>query len=397
MKYIFCLLISCTTLFSQTWTQLTDLPGAARDDGFGSVNNGAAYFGTGSNGSFIENSFYKLDLSTNTWTTLTSMPAASNRQYASAFAFSNYIFVAGGLGNAGAVFSDTYRYDIAAGTWSLVAPKPGNAVWGASSFTLGSKGYLVGGKFTNSVGSDEVWEYDMIANTWLQKSNFPFGARWRAAASVLNNVPYLVFGLDNTGTGAFRKEMYKYLPGTDTWVKLADFPQPYKGRIYSAMQALNNKLVIFGGYDTLGTFFNDCWFFDETNGFVQGPSMPATVRKGGMSAALGNKFYYTCGISGSNIRLKETWMLDVPVGIKENFKGELFSVYPNPCSGTLSIKQTNEHQIQAIELSEATGKKIFIKEKVQGQIDLSFLSPGMYFLRITNSEGASEVKKIIKD
>lgn len=397
MKLLFSFILSFNFLSAQTWSQLPDFTGTERDDGVAAVINNKAYVGTGlKNGTGIGNDFCRLDLSTNTWTTISSMPVNTNRQYAAAFTYSNYLFVSGGLGNAGAVFNDTYRYDVTTDTWTAVVSKPGSAVWGASSFTLNNKAYLTGGKFTNGAVSNEVWEYDMITNVWTQKNNFVFGGRWRASAAVLNSVAYLIFGLDNNGTGSYRKEIYKYNPSGDSWSKIADFPQA-KGRAYTAMQALQNKLVIFGGHDTSGTYFNDCWFFDETNGFVQGPAMPSFARKGGMSFSQGNKFYYTCGINVSNTRLKETWLLELPVGIAENSTSKDFFLYPNPCRDIITILN-NRHLEFKIELYNLIGEKISLNELTDNLIlNLSSLPKGIYFLKIVQQDSKVEFKKIIKE
>lgn len=397
MRLILFFLLAANLCNSQTWFQLADLPGPQRDDGTGAVINNECYYGTGSNGSSLENSFYKLNLSTNSWSTIAVMPSGSNRQYASAFTYSNYLFVSGGLGNAGAVFSDTYRYDTSINTWTTAAPKPGNAVWGAVSFTLGSKAYIFGGKYANSVGSSEVWEYDMLLNSWTQKNNFPFGARWRAAAAVLTNTAYVIFGLDNTGTGAFRKEIYKYIQVTDSWLKVADFPQPNSGRIYSSMQALNNKLIIFGGLDSLNNYYNDSWFFDEINGFVQGPSLPSFGRKGGTSCAMGNKFYYFCGINSGNSRLKETWLLDLSVGIEKTAEDNTFYISPNPCGNWLTIHSNAPLKQYYFELCDLTGSKIQSGEMSDNKIDISQYSKGIYFIKILQGQTIIGVKKFIKD
>lgn len=398
MKLLFYVLLLPCLIHSQTWTQLTDFSGNERDDGVAVVINNMAYVGTGlANGTGISNDFHRLNLSTNTWSLIAAMPVGTNRQYASAFTYSNYLFVTCGITNGNVVLNDTYRYDVAANTWTTGASKPGSAVWGACSFILNNKAFISGGKFSNGNVSDEVWEYDMALNTWTQKNNFPFGGRWRASAAVLNTTPYMIFGLDNNGSGSYRKEIYKYSQATDVWTKVADFPQPNKGRVYTAMQALNNKLVIFGGHDSTGLYFNDVWFFDEINGFVPGPAMPSLARKGGMSFAYGNKFYYTCGLNSAMTRVKETWLLEMPVGLKENNKDAGFSVYPNPFINSIIINSENNSRLTA-ELYNLTGEQIMITAYEGGiSLDLSQLSKGVYMLKLKSADGWLAVKKIVKD
>jgi N-acetylneuraminic acid mutarotase len=395
-RYLVLVLFFSRCLSAQTWSQLADLPGTERDDGVSKTINNKAYFGTGlRNGFTLGNDFYCLDLSTNTWTTIAAMPNGAERQYAAAFTYSNYLFVHGGSGT-GSLLSDTYRYDVTSNTWTTVASRPGTAVMGAGSFTINNKAYLFSGKFSNNVVSDEVWEYDMTSDTWTQKNNFPFGGRWRSSAAALNNNGYVLFGRDNNGS--IRKEIYKYTPDTDTWIKITDFPQP-KGRYYAGMQDAGNKLVVFGGIDTLDNYYNDCWYFvDISNTFSAGPSLPALGRKGGMCCSSGNKFYYGCGITSTNTRLKETWVLDVPVGIKEYSRKFDFSVYPDPSNGLVYVCSSNKNIKYHIQICDFTGKMLlekFADQPLNENIDLSVFSKGIYLIKFVSDNNAIETRKII--
>lgn len=395
MSYIKILCVACcffNLTYAQPWAQLPDFPGLQRDDGVACVVNNKAYVGTGNNGFALEKDFYCFDLSTYSWTPIASMPSGAERQYASVFTYSNYFYVIGGIDASNVPVAGNYRYDISTNTWSLVAQVPGAYLWGSVSFTVGSKAYLVGGNDYYGLSSQKVWEYDMVTNTWTPKTNFPFGPRWRGSAAVLNNVPYMIFGIDNSGSGAFRKEIYKYDQFNDIWTKVGTFPQ--SGRIYAAMQPITNKLAIFGGRDSLNNFYNDCWYFDETNGFVQGPSLPSLARKGGMSFSSGNKFYYTCGVNGST-RLKETWMLDGALGLQETDAAAPVSIAPNPCHDELYFTSPGKLNLQ-VAIFDATGKQIMFSEPHQLKLDVGTLSPGMYFLKYKNDQ-ISGVKKVIKE
>jgi N-acetylneuraminic acid mutarotase len=279
-------------------------------------------------------------------------------------------------------------------TWINLAGKPGNGLIGASCLEFGDKIIIVGGKFQSGVVSDEVWEYNIITNTWSQKTNFSFGGRWRASAAVLNNIGYLIFGKDNNQS--FRKEMYSYNHTTDTWIKLMDFPQA-NGRAYTALKNSSTQLVLFGGYDTLNTYYNDVWFYNPfLNTWSQGPTLSSFGRKGGMSCVAGDKFYYSCGINVSDTRIKETWMIDVPVGIKENNINNAFSVYPNPANDKIFIKPSAENY--TFEITDVTSKLILSQQsKNSNSIDISNFEKGIYFLRILEGAKQVGVKKITKE
>ena len=397
MKLFFTFLLFTNLLIGQTWSQLADFPSTERDDGIAVHINGKGYFGTGLLAGFtLGKDLYSYDLASNTWAQLASMPTGSERQYACAFSYSNSLYVYSGSGYSNAVFTDLQRYDVATDTWTTLSGKPGNGLIGASCLEYGDKIIIVGGKFQSGVVSDEVWEYNITTNTWLQKNNFPFGGRWRAGASVLNNVGYLVFGRDNNQS--FRKEMYSYNHTTDVWTKIMDFPQP-KGRAYSALKTSITKLVLFGGYDTLNTYYNDVWFYNDiTNSWSQGPNLPSFGRKGGLSFTAGDKFYYSCGINVSDVRLKETWVIDVPVGIKENYRDPNFSIYPNPCNEKIFISSSGLNSGYFIEVTDISSKLV-LKQHLQysNSADLSALEKGVYFLKIYSENNLPEIKKLIKD
>ncbi len=390
------LLLLSNFLAAQVWSQLPDFPATERDDGVAVRVNGKAYFGTGLLAGFtLGKDFYSYDLATTTWSAIASMPTGSDRQYACAFSYLNSFYVFSGAGYSNAVFTDLQRYDIATNTWTILAAKPGNGLIGASCLEYGDKIIIVGGKFQSGTVSDEVWEYTISTNTWLQKNNFPFGGRWRAGASVLNGVGYLLFGLDNNSS--FRKELYSYNNATDVWTKVMDFPQP-KGRAYSALRTTTGKLVMFGGYDTLNVYFSDVWFYNDiTSSWTQGPNLPAAGRKGGMSCTNGDRFYYSCGIDVTNTRLKETWMIDVPVGLGENDDANNFLVYPNPCNDKLFISSATENLNYTFEITDITSKLILsAQNETSNSIDISNLEKGVYFLKIMNGNTILSTKKIIK-
>jgi N-acetylneuraminic acid mutarotase len=397
MKLLYTFFLLSNFLVGQTWSQLPDFPSTERDDGVAVYVNGKAYVGTGLLSGFtLGKDFYAYDLVTNTWTPIAAMPNGLDRQYACAFSYLNSFYVFSGAGYSNAVFTDLHRYDIATNTWTVLAGKPGNGLIGASCLEYGDKIIIVGGKFQSGVVSDEVWEYTISTNTWLQKNNFPFGGRWRAGASVLNGVGYLLFGRDNNES--FRKEMYRYDHASDVWTKVMDFPQP-KGRAYAALRTTTAKLAMFGGYDTLNTYYNDVWYYNDISAsWTQGPNLPAAGRKGGMSFANGDKLYYTCGITVSDTRLKDTWVIDVPVGLKENYTAIDFLVYPNPCSDKLLISATIENLNYSFKITDIASKLILsVQTDHSNSIDMSALEKGIYFLQVMDGNRLVATKKIIKE
>lgn len=400
MRLVFIFLLFCTSGFSQLWLQIGDFPGIKRDDGVAVTVNNKAYFGSGLIEWAITVDFYELNLATNAWSPIAPMPHTAERQYATAFAGPDCFYVFGGEGIGGAL-NNLYKYDIATNTWSAAAPKPGKGLMAASCMNFGNKIIICGGKFKPSSDiSNEVWEYTISSDTWLKKNNYPFIGRWRSSAVTLNGEGYLIFGKDTNG--AYRKEFYKYTPASDTWTKIMDFPLP-RGRAYASLDMANDELFVFGGVDTLDHFYKDIWYFKPlTNTWIQGPDLPSTGRKGGLSCAAAGNFYYSCGIGEGPVRLTETWMTDIPVGIKENtYSKNSIGVYPNPTGGKISFNLPPGFNGSSFNCScfDLSGREIASSSDIKtGQsIDLSPFEPGIYFLKFYSENQLIETKKVIRN
>lgn len=83
------------------------------------------------------------------------------------------------------------------------------------------------------------------------------------------------------------------------------------------------------------------------------------------------------------------------VGIKENFKDNTISVFPNPTNGIVTIKSNVE--IQKIEVLNSAGQLLLVdltKNKTH-QLHLGSLARGIYFVKIYNTNGSVNVKKIV--
>lgn len=76
------------------------------------------------------------------------------------------------------------------------------------------------------------------------------------------------------------------------------------------------------------------------------------------------------------------------VGIKENIEGSSFSIFPNPSNSNITIESTEE-QITEVLIIDLQGKLVTrnLYSSNSVQMNLSELKRGVYFLRITDSNG----------
>ena len=72
-------------------------------------------------------------------------------------------------------------------------------------------------------------------------------------------------------------------------------------------------------------------------------------------------------------------------------------VYPNPFTGHLYLKLSQDKVVEQVRISDMFGKEVF-RRKMNGEADLplEMLRPGIYILEITSSATAKTIVKIVK-
>ena len=122
-----------------------------------------------------------------------------------------------------------------------------------------------------------------------------------------------------------------------------------------------------------------------------GESIDVTV---GVNIPLPNKGY----IETSIVIVSDLGTQSIPVfidetiivGVDENLAAS-FEVYPNPMNNTLYING----DVQDVTIFNAVGQQVLFVENAN-EIDVTDLNEGLYFVRISDKNGNSVVKKIVK-
>lgn len=112
------------------------------------------------------------------------------------------------------------------------------------------------------------------------------------------------------------------------------------------------------------------------------------------------RYYVTNGgTQGTNSNIIGLDLLSVErtLGTNVFFKSN-FAVYPNPATDLVKIENKNGIVIDSIAISDANGSivKRFEGRNISGQINISELNSGVYFLKIHSDQG-TETTKIIKN
>lgn len=380
-----------TQCHAQSWTQLSDLPGDARDDGAGFVIGNKAYVGGGLTPWWSAlGDLFEFDFGTEMWTQKAFIPGGEERQYASGFSHGSKGYFFGGY-NGTDFLNDLWEYDPLMDSWTELDSLPDIGRSGAAAVVIGDTVYIIGGKTDSDFAIPDVWAYSFSSGTWQQKNDLP-GANWRGNAVTVYGSAYLTFGRNELNQ--FQNELFEFDPQLDTWTAIDTFPDI--GRSHAAMQTVNNGFYLFFGLDSLDNSYNDLWNYDlNSNAWSQKNSLPAVGRRGGVAFSSASMIYYTSGIDVTNMRLTETWRYTLEVGLEEVHDAQM-RVWPNPTSELLYIDAQTE--IRAVTMIDLSGRIVFSEKmdpKTSLELRLPALDEGVYELWIQTSNGITRKKLLM--
>jgi hypothetical protein len=144
-------------------------------------------------------------------------------------------------------------------------------------------------------------------------------------------------------------------------------------------------------------------------GIPSGPSTMSTATVGGAQAFLGLNIdpnsipgtgvvkvrVYRTGSFGNVDTL--TWYINsVVAGLHELSLNGNVKVFPNPAKDKISLKNNLPGEITAVSMTDISGREVTGIELIDGDINISSLRSGIYFLQISTSHGKC-VQKIIKE
>ena len=184
---------------TDTWATKNNFPGSGRQNVLGFSCLGKGYLAGGFNGVVIAE-MWEYNDTTDSWTQKANIPGPG-RNGPAWLVVNNQIFVGMGANSNGtAIYSDFYRFDPAANTYTIVDSSP-VARSSPANYTIGNIGY-VGLGYGLSGNLNDFYKYDPVANTWTQTGHFGGTARFGAYNEVVNGVPYIGCGVINGGSYA---------------------------------------------------------------------------------------------------------------------------------------------------------------------------------------------------
>jgi 6-phosphogluconolactonase (cycloisomerase 2 family) len=299
------------------WAAATACPGSM--DRYAFAQNGEDFyvisgFAVGGNTTAVR----RYNATTNIWTSLANIPAASEAPAAAYFG--GKIYVVTGLGTANAL----YIYNIATNTWSSGVARPGVADnYGAAAGAFNGKVYVIGGGGAGPTSTVSI--YDIAGNSWSAGSAAPTPvllAGYAQAGQFLYVIGGFTASPAANSTASRRLDM-----ANNTWSSGPTFT-PQRGDF--GLAAAGTKLIAIGGDASGVDFFDPTVLVDELDTgtwpagtWVQSPDDALPSARQGNSAGfistgrVGGEIWTTAGSAATFIN--EHLFRSAPTCLTYNF------------------------------------------------------------------------------
>ncbi len=242
---------------TDTWTQKANFPGIPRYEAVGFSIGNKGYIGLGQDTSGYANlltDFWEYNQASNSWTQITNFPGAG-RVGAIGFCIGNYGYVGTGGNNSG-YLDDFWEYNPTTNSWIQKANFGGGIRYDAVGFTISNKGYVGTGTTYNGsfITTKDFWEYDPLVNSWSQKTDFGGSNTTSGVGFTILNKGYIC-----AGTPMPNIDFWEYDPATDTWTQKSNFAGTPK--IRASGFGIGNKGYVGLGYcgTCSGIYLNEFW------------------------------------------------------------------------------------------------------------------------------------------
>jgi outer membrane protein assembly factor BamB len=246
------------SISGNSWTALTSAPAAVGDGGslvYDGANSIYAFQGNNLTG------FWRYNISSNTWTMLAAAPDTVYSGGALQFDGGNYIYAFRGDNS-----NEFWRYDISGNSWTSLANTPNSVRYGGSLVYNGGN-YMYAFRGNNS---NEFWRYDISGNSWTAMTNTPNSVRY--GGSLAYDGGNYIYAFRGNGTNTF----WRYDISGNSWLALTSSLANVNSGGALAYPGFN-YLYAFRGANTQ-TFWR---YSISGNSWVAMTNAPANVDSGG--------------------------------------------------------------------------------------------------------------------
>lgn len=179
------------------------------------------------------------------WSIVAPMPMG--KTYHTVAAAGGKLFVFGGLNASGQFDATSYKYDPTTDTWTTIASLPAARYLFGRAETVNGKIYIFGG--TENFGTSykpvlDMFEYDPASDSYTTKAAMPT-AQCYAGSAVINDKIYVIGGNGASET-VYLKKVQVYDPAADRWWNDTDYPRDVK---WMGATVVDGKIVCVGGFN----------------------------------------------------------------------------------------------------------------------------------------------------
>lgn len=385
MKGIFILfLVVSLSLNAQTWTSVSSVPTAGRDDGICFALNGFGYIVTGYLNGFAEsNKLFQYDPNSNSWNEKATFPGTA-RQYSCVFTLKNKAYVIGGYSDASLALKDVWEYDGFTNVWTQLHDFPGAARWHATALSIQNNAYLGMGTTADSILSD-FWKYSVDLDSWTQLSDYPGGPNRSVQGFPLLNEGIFGEGFD-TNPITYSPSWFSFNSNTETWNSVP--PIPAGLRSYGTAISTGFNALVCGGMDENNVFSNSCYFMDYTKTWKAANPLPINGLKGAKGFTLNGQFYLGTGLNDNLMRISDFYKMEMPTtSVQETL------LFPNPSKDYFNLISEPNAKVSVF----TVGGQLLqtLKTNDAGFLEIKQLPIGL-FICLIEGKHTSEIKKIAK-
>lgn len=281
----------------EAMTPTGDLPSARLGSTvvYVSAGNKLLLFGGWTGGSKYSDGTWAYDLTTNAWADLkpTGTPPPARASQAMAYdPVANKLIVFGGY-DGKTYYGDTWAYDLAGNAWTELKPAglaPAARQGHSLVYDPQSKKMILFGGYDGAKQYGDTWAYDPAKNSWKDlkpKGDQPAARDSQAMAYDPDDKVMILFGGWSTTTQF--ADTWVYDPDKNSWTDLKPTGDSPAARALPQMtyDPGVKRLVLFGGGTSSATF-DDCWMFD----YADRAWVPAAATGGPPSARAGHALVY---------------------------------------------------------------------------------------------------------
>ena len=178
----------------------------------------------------------------------------------------NQIYAIGGETKIG-VTDVLERYDLTTNTWTGLSSKP-TAVVDISAAVVGGRIYVPGGRLASGRATNILEAYDPVKDRWEQAAALPVALSAYALVAFEGKL-YLFGGWDGE---RYLDSVYEYNADQNTWRMRAPMPT---ARAYAGAAASGGKIYVFGGYDGKQALTVNEEYLPERDSWLRPAPLPA--------------------------------------------------------------------------------------------------------------------------